>query len=216
MRNPVEDFRKGRLYDLFTYQVVIGSGTAVLFINPLMWVLLGIYIAFGHSVINIYHILFPWPILYLGAFCLIFGNFFYVYLYLLACMRRKQYHLLLWTLFIPVYWLLMSIAALYALFELLVKPHYWQKTVHGLHLKGKRASPVTSSKIAALAMIEEPTMPIPLLPGKISGIDTIPSVTMALKAIQTTLMPAISPKQKQAQAVAKQSKILDLWLVATI
>src|SRR5438552_1799292 len=90
MRNPVEDFRKGRLYDLFTYQVVIGSGTAVLFINPLMWVLLGIYTAFGRSVINIYHILFPWPILYLGAFCLIFGNFFYVYLYLLACMKRKQ------------------------------------------------------------------------------------------------------------------------------
>ncbi|TMB84709.1 MAG: hypothetical protein E6J48_01770 [Chloroflexi bacterium] len=140
MRNPVEDFRKGRLYDLFTYQVVIGSGTAVLFINPLMWVLLGIYTAFGRSVINIYHILFPWPILYLGAFCLIFGNFFYVYLYLLACMRRKQYHLLLWTLFIPVYWLLMSTAAFYALFELLVKPHYWQKTVHGLHLKGKRTS----------------------------------------------------------------------------
>src|SRR5258708_35189672 len=67
MRNPVEDFRKGRLYDLFSFQVVIGSGTAVLFINPLMWVLLGIYIAFGHSAIHIYHILFPGPILYLGA-----------------------------------------------------------------------------------------------------------------------------------------------------
>ena len=215
MRHPLEDLRKGRLYDLFSFQVVIGSGTGVMFINPLMWVLLGLYIAFGHSVTNIYHILFPGPILYLGAFCLIFGNFFYIYLYLLACMKRKRYHLLPWTLFIPLYWLLMSIAALYGLFELLVKPHYWQKTVHGLHLKGKRAS-LVPSKVAALSMIEEPTMPIPVILGKISDIGTIPSVTMSLKAIRTTLMPAISPKQKQAQAVAKQSKVRDLWLVATI
>src|SRR5260370_15523830 len=94
MRNPIEDFQKGRLYDLFSFQVVIGSRTAVLFINPLMWVLLGIYIAFGHSAINIYHILFPGPILYLGAFCLNFVIFFYIYLCLLACMKRKQYRLL--------------------------------------------------------------------------------------------------------------------------
>ncbi|HKV02260.1 MAG TPA: glycosyltransferase, partial [Ktedonobacteraceae bacterium] len=216
MRHPLEDLRKGRLYDLFSFQVVIGSGTGVMFINPLMWVLLGLYIAFGRSVINIYHILFPGPILYLGAFCLIFGNFFYIYLYLLACMKKKEYYLLPWTLFIPIYWLLMSIAALYALFELLVKPHYWQKTVHGLHLKGKHASPVAPSKVAALTMTEEPTMPVPVMPGKISDVGTIPSVTMSLKAVRTLLMPAISPKQKQAQAVAKRSKVRDLWLVATI
>src|SRR2546421_471873 len=216
MRNPLEDFRKGRLYNLFSFQVVIGSGTAVLFINPLMWVLLGIYIAFGRSVINTYHILFPWPILYLGAFCLIFGNFFYVYLYLLACMRRKQYHLLLWTLFIPVYWLLMSTAAFYALFELLVKPHYWQKTVHGLHLKGKNSSSVAALRAEALASVDEPTMPIPILPGNVSSVDAISSVTISLQAISTQLVPAISRKQKQAQAVAKQSKVRDLWLVATI
>src|SRR5260370_22292466 len=54
------------------------------------------------------------------------------------------------------------------------------------------------------------------MPWKISDIGTIPSVTMSLKAVRTLLMPAISPKQKQAQAVAKQSKVRDLWLVATI
>jgi cellulose synthase/poly-beta-1,6-N-acetylglucosamine synthase-like glycosyltransferase len=144
MRHPLADLRKGGMCNLFSFQVVIGSGTALLFINPLMWVLLDLYIAFGRSAINIYHILFPGPILYLGAFCLIIGNFFYVYLYLLACMKRKQYHLLPWVLFMPCYWLLMSIAALYALFELLLKPHYWQKTVHGLHLKRKRRSSVAA------------------------------------------------------------------------
>ena len=216
MRNPIEDFRKGRPHDLFTFQIVIGGATAVLFLNPLMWVLLGIYIAFGRSAITIYHLLFPGPLLYLSAFCLIFGNFFYVYLYLLACMKRKQYHLLPWTLLIPCYWLLMSLAALYALFELLVKPHYWQKTVHGLHLKGKRPASVAASRVARPSVVDEPTMPVPILPGKVSHAGTIPSVTMSLKAISTMLVPVISPQQKQAQKVVVRVQVQDLWLVATV
>ncbi len=216
MRHPLEYFQKGRLYDLFSFQMVIGSGTGLIFINPLMWVLLGIYIAFGPSVINVYHILFPGPILYLGAFCLVFGNFFYVYLYLLGCMKRKQYHLLPWTLFMPFYWLLMSIAALYALFELLVKPHYWQKTVHGLHLKGKHTSRVATPELATPIVADEPTIAIPVVLGKLSKVDTIPSVTRSLIAMSTLLMPAISAKKKQAQLIAKRAKVRDLGLVATI
>ena len=39
---------------------------------------------------------------------------------------------------------------------------------------------------------------------------------MSLKAIATQLLPAISFKRKQAQAVANQAKVRDLWLVATV
>jgi cellulose synthase/poly-beta-1,6-N-acetylglucosamine synthase-like glycosyltransferase len=216
MRHPLEYFHKGRLYDMFSFQVVIGSGTSVMFINPLMWVLLGLYIVLGPPVLNIYHQLFPGPTLYLGAFCLIFGNFFYIYIYLLACMKRKQYHLLPWTIFIPVYWLLMSIAALYALFELIVKPHYWQKTVHGLHLKGDQAAHQAPAKAAPGKAIEEPTIKVHAVSGKVSDVRSIPSVTSSLRAISTLILPAISKKQKQAQQVAKQSKVRDLWLVATV
>src|SRR5438876_1294523 len=211
MRHPVQMLRQGRLRKFFSLQLIVGAWTIVLLINPFMWALTVLYMLFRP--VQLYHILFPGPILYLGAFCLIFGNFFYIYLYLLACMKRKLYRLLPWTLFMPCYWLLMSIAALYALFELLVKPHYWQKTVHGLHLKGKKSSSVAALRTEALT---EPTMPVPILPGKVSSADAIPSVTMSLKAVRTLLMPAISPKQKQAQAVAKRSKVRDLWLVATI
>src|SRR5258708_37816952 len=72
MRNPLEYFQRGRLYDVFSFQVVIGSGIGVMFINPFMWLLLGLYMIFGQSLIGFYHILFPGPILYLSAFCLIF------------------------------------------------------------------------------------------------------------------------------------------------
>src|SRR6185437_8348314 len=35
------------------------------------------------------------------------------------------------------YWLMISIAGFIALYQLLFKPHYWEKTVHGLHLNKK-------------------------------------------------------------------------------
>ncbi len=216
MRHPIEDLRKGRLYDLLTFQIVIGSGMGVMFINPLMWILLGLYIIFGPAVLSIYHILFPGPILYLGAFCLIFGNFFYIYVYLLACAKRKQYYLLPWALLIPIYWLLMSVAAMYALIELLIKPHYWQKTNHGLHLKGKNGSAVAPVKPAPSSIREEPTMKVQVMRGKLSALGTIPSVTMSLKAMQTVLTPAISPEQKQALQMANKSKVRDLWFVAIL
>src|SRR5262249_33708075 len=90
------------------------------------------------------------------------------------------------------------------------------KTVHGLHLKGKHASPLVSSRVGISTVAEEPTIPVPLTPRKVSGMGAIPSVTMSLKAIPTLLMPAISRKQMQAQGVAKRAKVRDLWLVATI
>jgi cellulose synthase/poly-beta-1,6-N-acetylglucosamine synthase-like glycosyltransferase len=217
MRTPLEYFQKGRLYELLSFQVVVGSGVAVLFINPLMWALLAVYIAFGPSVVGFYHHLFPGPVLYLGAFCLICGNFFYIYLYLLACMKRKQYHLLLSTLFIPCYWFLISIAGFYALFELVVKPHYWQKTVHGLHLKGgNQVALVLPPETEKETIAAEETMPILAAQGQVSKIGIIPSITMSLKAIPTLIVPAISPGQKQAQLVAKKAKVRDLWLFATI
>jgi cellulose synthase/poly-beta-1,6-N-acetylglucosamine synthase-like glycosyltransferase len=216
MRHPVEDFRRGRLYDLFSFQFVIGCGMAFLFLNPLMWILLGSYLIFGQTVIDIYHVLFPGPILYLGAICLLFGNLFYIYLNLVSCMKRKQYHLLPWVLFIPGYWLLMSIAALYALFELMVKPHYWQKTVHGLHLKGNQASAVVPSQLWEPTLFADSDMPVPVMPRKVDHASKIPSVTTSLKAIRTTIMPAISPSQKQAETVARRSRVRDLWLVATV
>jgi cellulose synthase/poly-beta-1,6-N-acetylglucosamine synthase-like glycosyltransferase len=216
MRNPFEYFRKGRLYDMFAFQTVIGSGTAVMFVNPIMWVLLGLYIALGPAVLSIYHRLFSGPTLYMGAFCLIFGNFFYIYIYMLACMKRKQYHLLPWTLFIPVYWLLMSIAAFYALFELIVKPHYWQKTVHGLHLKGNQAAQQPAQQAKTSRPVEEPTLKIQAIPNTVSDASSIPSVTSSLRAISTLILPAISKNQKQAQRVAIKSRVRDLWLIASV
>jgi len=134
MRRPYRYLRPSRLRDFFSLQLMVGGKTAVLFINPFMWVLLAIYLFFRPVLTNVYHVLFPVSILYMGSLCLIFGNFLHSYIHLVGCLKRGQYHLIKWALLMPLYWMMMSIAAFIALYQLIFKPHYWEKTNHGLHL----------------------------------------------------------------------------------
>ncbi|HLZ64563.1 MAG TPA: glycosyltransferase [Ktedonosporobacter sp.] len=135
MRHLSSYCERGRWREFFSLQILLGSGTSVLFLNPLMWALLAMYMLFTPQLVTTYHHLFPTPIMLVGTLCLVFGNFYYMYLYLLGCIKRRQYRLVPWTLLIPCYWMMISMAGFLALFELLVKPHYWQKTLHGLHFQ---------------------------------------------------------------------------------
>jgi len=132
MRLPLYYLRQKHLREFLSLQLIIGGKTVALFVNPFMWLLLAIYILFRP--VDLYHTLFPGPILYMGTLCLIFGNFFYAYSHLVGCLKRGQYGLIKWALLTPVYWLMMSTAAFIAFFQLITKPHYWEKTQHGLHL----------------------------------------------------------------------------------
>src|SRR5215467_8770244 len=88
MRHPVQTLRRGQVRKFFSLQLIVGAWTVVLLINPFMWSLTLLYILFRP--VYLYSILFPGPILYIGVFCLIFGNFFYVYIHLLGCLRRRE------------------------------------------------------------------------------------------------------------------------------
>jgi hypothetical protein len=69
----------------------------------------------------------------MGVVNLLIGNFLGIYLNMLAVFGRKNYKLLLFGLLNPFYWLFgHSVASYIALWQLVVKPHYWEKTQHGL------------------------------------------------------------------------------------
>ncbi len=142
MRQPLRYVRQVSLREFLSLQLVIGGKTAVLFVNPLMWALLVIYFPLRSIVGDAYHTLFPSLILYMGALCFFAGNFFYLYTLLIGCLKRGHYGLIKWALFAPLYWAMMSLAAFLALFQLIFRPYYWEKTEHGLHL---RKSPLFSS-----------------------------------------------------------------------
>ncbi len=109
-----------------------------LFINPLLWLLTIGYFLAPHMVQPLTKMLFSGPIGYIGAFTMIVGNFLYFYSHILAAIKTKQWWMVKYTFVIPFYWLLMSVAGWYGMWQLIVKPHYWEKTRHGLSAQPKK------------------------------------------------------------------------------
>ena len=79
---------------------------------------------------------FPVWVLWLCLFNFLVGNAIMIYLSMMGPFKRGTFHLILWSLLNPVYWTLHSIAAYKALWQLLTRPHYWEKTEHGLTTHG--------------------------------------------------------------------------------
>ena len=61
----------------------------------------------------------------------------FLYTYMIGLSKRRLDGLVKYALLVPIYWLGMSLAATKAVYEVFVKPHYWAKTVHGLHLENQ-------------------------------------------------------------------------------
>ena len=75
---------------------------------------------------------FPVWLLWITLLNFVIGNVIMIYLSMMGPYKRGTFHLVLWALLNPLYWLLHSIAAYKGLWQLLTKPHYWEKTEHGL------------------------------------------------------------------------------------
>ena len=223
MRHPLQTLQQKRLRKFFSLQIIVGAWTVVLLINPLMWALTLVYIAFRPM--QLYSILFPSLALYLGAFCLVFGNFFYIYIHILGCLRRKEYSLIKWILLIPVYWIMMSISAYIAFYQLIVKPHHWEKTQHGNHLAAAaqvQANPSLSSPAGAhrLAMSSMPTthMPAIVSTGLFKRI-TVPEQTRESPTTEILMVRQGLTRKLGWFTIRKRAQISFLrnpWLIAMI
>lgn len=118
------------LWGYTTFLMSVGGLCFTLLMNPVYWimlVLLGIYrwqILYPENTVSVifYHI----------TIILALGNAVFLLLNVLGCLRRRYYSLIPYALFSPVYWVLMSIAAWKGFFQILRRPFYWEKTVHGL------------------------------------------------------------------------------------
>jgi len=71
-------------------------------------------------------------LLFVSLFGLVAGNALLIFLSLLAPLRRGWLALVPYALTVPLYWLLISLAAWRALIEFVFRPFYWAKTPHGL------------------------------------------------------------------------------------
>ncbi|WP_380165194.1 glycosyltransferase [Jannaschia sp. R86511] len=76
--------------------------------------------------------LFPGWVLWAAVVNLLLGNSLMIYVSMMGAFRRRRYGLVPWAILNPVYWLLHSVAAYKGLWQLITRPHYWEKTDHGL------------------------------------------------------------------------------------
>lgn len=128
-RRPVALLREIGLRRFASFALLI-AGTPLTFLGviPLYLVtLLSIVIPSGW-----FSPYFPVWLLWITLLNFVIGNSVMVYLSMMGPFKRGTFDLILWALRNPVYWILHSIASYKALWQLLFKPHYWEKTDHGL------------------------------------------------------------------------------------
>jgi cellulose synthase/poly-beta-1,6-N-acetylglucosamine synthase-like glycosyltransferase len=128
MQHPVRLEREMGLKAFVVFQLFFGACTICLLLNPVYWLLTALWFA---THLKLIEDTFPRPILYTGTLALFVGNTACILLALAGSFGRRNYSDVKWVLLIPVYWLLMSVAAYKALFQLFSKPSYWEKTEHG-------------------------------------------------------------------------------------
>jgi cellulose synthase/poly-beta-1,6-N-acetylglucosamine synthase-like glycosyltransferase len=131
-------------------------------VNLVLWVISGIYLTLvtidlshGHGLWELLstrdeaHERLSWQMVFSGRYedpslsqlsqvffaasvCLMLGNIAFILINALAGRRPGQRGLWFAAFISPLYWILISIAAWKGLWQLVWKPHYWEKTVHGL------------------------------------------------------------------------------------
>ena len=118
--------------------VMFVGGTPILaIINPIFWLMTLLWFV-GHP--HFIQELFPAPIYYMGLLSWAFGNFLLVYATVMSVRVTRRGELLVPALLVPLYWIMMSMAAIKATSQLVGAPNFWEKTVHGLHHVDQAAS----------------------------------------------------------------------------
>jgi len=140
MRHPLVLWKDLGARGFFGLQVMILATPVIPLLNPLFWLLMVLWYGWHMGFISQY---FPGAIYYLASVELMLGNFFFVYssiagvYWIIVELEKKgetwiSHRLVKYALLSPLYWMMMSIAAYKAAWQLITKPFYWEKTTHGL------------------------------------------------------------------------------------
>ncbi|MHA7870909.1 MAG: glycosyltransferase family 2 protein [Hyphococcus sp.] len=127
MRHPDRILKTTGWRGLLSVQLFIAGNVLSALINPILWTVFLAWLLTSASVISA---VFPEPLLTFNLFALTFGNLFFVTMAVIAPLKRGWPQLCLAGLTAPIYWLLTSIAAYKALWQIFFQPHYWEKTDH--------------------------------------------------------------------------------------
>lgn len=111
------------------FLLFVGGTPLLAMINPVFW---GLSVLWWLDRPAFITALFPPVIYYLGMACWVLGGLGLVYSGVANARSSGKPELALSALIAPLYWAMMSLAAIKALVQLVFQPSYWEKTTHGL------------------------------------------------------------------------------------
>ncbi|MFF0817783.1 glycosyltransferase [Rhodococcus sp. NPDC003318] len=128
-RHPVRLWRQIGPWAFVRFSLLLAGTPLIACLNTLFWFITIAWILGQPVLIGD---VFPPAIYYPALVCLVFGNTATIYMGLIGARETGVPRLMLSCLLVPVYWVLMSIAAIKGVWQLLFRPSYWEKTFHGL------------------------------------------------------------------------------------
>jgi cellulose synthase/poly-beta-1,6-N-acetylglucosamine synthase-like glycosyltransferase len=129
LRHPVRLVRTTGWKQAAGFALLIGGTPLSFLCVPPLYALLALSVVLDPTVLAP---LFPGWVLWTSLANLLVGNSLMIWVSMMGAFRRQRYRLVPWALLNPLYWVLHSIAAYKAVGQLVTKPHYWEKTEHGL------------------------------------------------------------------------------------
>jgi cellulose synthase/poly-beta-1,6-N-acetylglucosamine synthase-like glycosyltransferase len=128
-RRPLHLMRTTGALGFLGFLFFVGGTALSGLLNPMFWALYLTWLAASALSLDP---LFPQAILFISLFNLLAGNGAFIYLSMLAPIRRGWLRLIPYGLTGFAYWVLISLAAYKGLWQLLRHPFYWEKTRHGV------------------------------------------------------------------------------------
>jgi len=128
-RRPLHLLRTTGPLGFLGFVFFIGGTVLSGLLNPVFWLL---YLVWLIAATSGFDPVFPQLLLFLSLFNLLAGNGAFIFLHMLAPIRRGWLNLIPYSLTALGYWVMISIAAYKGLWQLLRHPFYWEKTRHGV------------------------------------------------------------------------------------
>lgn len=128
-REPVKLYRTLGLRSFIRFNLVLAGTPIIAVLNLLFWFITVLWFLGQPAVVGS---VFPALIYFPALFAMIIGNFTVMYMNMIALREDDRSDLLLAALTVPLFWLMMSIAAAKGAYQMIRQPSFWEKTFHGL------------------------------------------------------------------------------------
>jgi len=128
-RRPLHLLRSTGPLGFLGFVFFIGGTVLSALFNPIFWVMYLVWLAAFAEGLDV---IFPQLLLFLSLFNLLAGNGAFIYLSMLAPIRRGWLDLIPYSLTAVGYWAMVSLAAYRGVWQLVRNPFYWEKTHHGV------------------------------------------------------------------------------------